>query len=149
MQHKTLYIVLVFCLFLLVLFSLGKGFWGAPETGVHWTEKFFSGVCHQMPDRTYTISGELMAVNTRCFGIFTGLWVGWCFIPFLKSFTVEKKWPYLLLLFAVVIQIIDYSGNMFQLWENTNHSRAFLGFIFGVAMPIFISDQFQKTNHTN
>ncbi|MEX0823326.1 MAG: DUF2085 domain-containing protein, partial [Balneolaceae bacterium] len=86
MQYKKLYGLLLLALMLLVLFSLGKGFWGdSGAVGAHWTEKLFYGVCHQIPERTFTINGSLMAVNTRCFGIFTGLFAGWLLIPVLKN----------------------------------------------------------------
>lgn len=104
----------------------------------------FYGICHQIPERTYSLGGYYMAVNTRCFGIFLGLWLGWFTIPWLNSITTGKRWPLWILSVAVLLQIIDFSGNMTGLWENTNHSRAILGLMLGISVPIAISDLFNK-----
>lgn len=143
MQHKTFYIVLSFALLAIVLFSLGELLWGSSEIR-HWTEWMFYGICHQLPERTYSLGGDFMAVNTRCFGIFLGLWLGWFAIPWLSSLTIGKRWPVWILAGAVILQIIDYSGNLAGVWENTNHSRAVLGLMLGFSVPVAISDLFYK-----
>ncbi len=144
MKYKLLYTGVLIALSLMVLFSLGSGIWGG-EAGGHWTEQLFRGVCHQIPDRTFVFMGELMAVNTRCFGIFLGLLTGWGLIPLLKNRVFKKKWPLACLLFAGLLQIIDYSGNLFLLWENTNSSRFLLGLPLGMFSSIVIADLFQST----
>ncbi|MEX0662720.1 MAG: DUF2085 domain-containing protein [Balneolaceae bacterium] len=146
MQHRKLYIVVSFALLAVVLFSLGEILWGGSESR-HWTEWMFYGICHQIPDRTYSLGGYYMAVNTRCFGIFLGLWLGWFTIPWINRKTIGKRWPIWILTVAVILQIIDYSGNMFDVWENTNHSRAVLGLMLGISVPIAISDLFVRTNN--
>ena len=144
MKNKLLYAGVLIALIFLVLFSLGSGLWGG-NSSPHWTEQLFRGVCHQLPDRTFTFMGELMAVNSRCFGIFSGLLVGWMLIPVLKDHITEKKWPLICLLFAGLLQIIDYSGNLFLLWENTNSSRFILGLPLGIFSSVAIADLFQST----
>lgn len=142
MKHRGLYLGVLSALTALVLFSLGSGLWGG-SSGGHWTEQLFRGVCHQIPIRSFTFMGEPMAVNSRCFGVFTGLWTGWMLIPLLMRFTSEKKWPLFFLLFAALLQIIDYSGNFFLLWENTNSSRFLLGTLLGLGSSIIVADLFQ------
>ena len=144
MKNKALYAGVLIGLMLLVLFSLGSGLWGG-TSGLHWTEQMFRGVCHQIPDRTFTFMGELMAVNSRCFGIFSGILAGWMLIPLLKDKVLEKKWPIACLLFAGLLQIIDYSGNLFLLWENTNSSRFLLGLPLGMFSSIVVVDLFKST----
>jgi len=144
MKNKLLYVGVFIALILLVLLSLGSGLWGG-SSGNHWTEQLFMGVCHQLPDRTFTFMGELMAVNTRCFGIFSGLLAGWGLIPVFSDKISGKKWPLACLLFAGLLQIIDYSGNLFLLWENTNSSRFVLGLPLGMFSSIVIADLFQST----
>lgn len=143
MKHLGLYLGILTAFILLVLLSIGSGLWGG-SAGVHWTEKLFMGVCHQMPDRTFSFMGEPMAVNTRCFGIFNGLLLGWGLIPAFKNVISGKKWPTLCLLFAVLLQIIDYSGNLFLLWENTNSSRFLLGIPLGLFSSLVVADLFQS-----
>jgi uncharacterized membrane protein len=146
MNYKWLYFGVLSALFLMMLTSLGSGFWGG-TAGNHWTEQLYRGVCHQISDRSFTINGQPMAVNSRCFGIFSGMFAGWAFIPALKNKIAGKKWPIWFLLFAGFIQIIDYSGNLFDLWENTNVSRAALGMLFGLSCSIIVADLFQPTNN--
>jgi len=146
MKQKWLYFGVLTALFLLVLFSLGSGLWGSEQTGRHWTEKLFYGVCHQMPDRSFTFNSLPMAVNSRCFGIFFGLFAGWLTIPLSYKLTFKKTWPVKLLLFAVILQIIDFSGNYLQLWVNTNLSRALLGFLLGAGASLSIGDLFYNNN---
>ncbi|WP_069129984.1 DUF2085 domain-containing protein [Rhodohalobacter halophilus] len=143
MKNRGIYVGVLAAFTMLLLFSLGSGVWGGSD-GVHWTEQLFMGVCHQLPDRTFTFMGERMAVNTRCFGIFLGLWIGWVVIPLFNDKIAEKKWPLFCLLFAGLLQIIDYSGNLFLLWENTNSSRFVLGTPLGFFSSLIIADLFQS-----
>jgi uncharacterized membrane protein len=146
MQYRGLYIGVLFALIALVLLSLGKGFWGGDATGRHFTEMLFSGVCHQMTERSIHIGGEPMAVNSRCFGIFLGLLLSWMMIPAFKNLRLKKSAAIRILFFAVMLQIIDYTGNLFHLWENTNLSRALLGGVLGWVSFIVIADHFKPLN---
>lgn len=144
--HPFLYVFVLICSLFIVAVSFGEMLWGTAPTGKHWTEMMFSGICHQLPGRTYSYNGLYMAVNTRCFGIFAGMLAGWILLPLIKKFTVGNRWAILLLLAATILQIADYLGNMIELWSNTNHSRAILGSVFGLAIPLSLSDLFyQKT----
>lgn len=148
MKHVWLWAGMLAGFALLVLISLGAGFWGGNGSSMHWTHRMLSTVCHQMPDRSFFLNGEQMAVNTRCLGVFAGLLAGWVLIPFAGRFTIEKKWPLWFLLVAVMIQIIDVSGNLIQMWENTNRSRFFSGIIPGVAISLMLADRFIRKSRT-
>ena len=129
---------------MLTALSLGELLWGAAKSGVHWTEPFFYGICHQIPDRIITVDGLKMSVNARCFGIFSGMLAAWLFIPIVNRYTQKKNWPVQLFYLAVMVQIIDYTGNQFELWANTIISRLFLGLFLGIAIPVAISDLFYR-----
>ena len=143
MQNRVSYWFLLLAITVLVILSLGGGLWGAEQSIGHWTGKLFEQICHQDPMRSYRLNEVPMAVNSRCFGIFLGLWVGWLSIPFLIHAKFEKYWRNRVLFLAVMLQIIDYMGNHI-LWENTNATRAVLGFILGAAVTLFLSDLFQS-----
>ncbi len=144
-SHPYLYLLVLAGSLLVLAVSLGEMLWGtASGASSHWTEQMFYGLCHQLPDRTYSSGGAMMAVNTRCFGIFAGIAAGWILMPFLAKLTVGNRWPILLLLSALILQFTDYAGNMFELWENTNHSRAVLGSLLGIAVPLSLSDLFHQ-----
>lgn len=148
-NHFLYFLVLILLSFVLIA-SLGEMAWGAAQAGeLHWTEKLFFNLCHQLPDRTYSLDGLMMAVNTRCFGIFLGMAAGWMMIPLAAKHSKGKRWPILLLLAAITLQIVDYLGNLVELWQNTNHSRAFLGALFGTALSVSVSDLFLTDKNTN
>lgn len=142
-SHPFLYFfVLAGTLFILAA-SAGSMLWGNAAPGqLHWTEQLFYGVCHRLPDRTYQIGGSFMAVNTRCFGIFAGLFTGWLLMPVVGKHAAGRKWPLVFLMAAVLLQVVDYMGNLIEIWQNTRHSRALLGALFGFAMPAALADLF-------
>jgi uncharacterized membrane protein len=144
LSQPYLYLFTLICVTFVLLVSLGEVLWGPTEGARHWTEKMFFGVCHQLPDRTYWIDGLMMAVNTRCFGIFSGIVAGWLILPLVGPYAVGKRWPVILLGVAISFQIVDYLGNLAELWHNTNHSRAILGALFGAALSLSVSDMFVK-----
>lgn len=143
MKNAASYWLLFLGLSVLLILSLGGGLWGAEQSIGHWTGKLFENVCHQDPARSFSFNGTPMAVNSRCFGVFTGLWIGWLMIPVLILFTLKKIWTNWLLLLAVMLQIIDYMGNHI-LWENSNISRVVLGLLLGIAVAVFLSDLFKR-----
>jgi len=143
LKHVWLYTGVLISLFLLVIFSLGGGLWGAEKSIGHWTGNLFWGICHQLPQRSFTFNDVQMAVNSRCFGVFLGLLAGWIAIPVMVRLVKRKKWVLWFLFLAVIVQIIDYSGNLFHLWENTNVSRAVLGGMLGFSASIAVFDQFK------
>lgn len=142
MQYRWIYTGVFIALAGVVLAALGPGFWGGTETGLHWTEKLFYGICHQIPQRSFKVNDMPMAVNSRCFGIFCGLFSGWVMIPFRKKRTSEKDWVLWVLALAVILQIIDYTGNLLHWWENTNTSRVVTGGFLGIAASLAVSDLF-------
>lgn len=144
LNYSGLWAIIFVSLALMLVFSLGGGVWGAGQSIGHWTGTLFQNVCHQNPARSFTFNGAPMAVNSRCFGVFAGLLAGWMLIPVCIRLNIKKYWPVRLLLFAVIVQIIDYSGNLFQFWENTNTSRAVLGFILGVSASTAVFDLFKS-----
>lgn len=143
MQHVWFYTGILVALIFLVIISLGGGIWGAEQTIGHWTGRLLEGMCHQMPDRSFSVNGVQMAVNTRCFGIFAGLLAGWLLIPFIVQIRVRKNWTLRLLLVTVMLQIADFTGNLIGLWVNTNISRFSLGLLLGVAVVAVISELFK------
>ena len=144
MSNKWLYSGLWGALLLILLFSMGGGILGAESTLGHWTGDMFRNLCHQDPNRSFFINNLQMAVNSRCFGVFAGLFSGWALIPlYLK--VKSKKNPFLwYLLLALIIQIIDYTGNLFGLWANNNESRFILGYLLGFTASSSVYDLFKS-----
>jgi len=148
MANVKLYFILLIAFSGMVFLSFGGGVWGAEQSINHWTGVLFQSVCHQDPTRSLSLFGTPMAVNSRCFGIFTGILAGWLLIPLLSMFNFKNKQTLMVLLFAVMLQILDYSGNLLGYWENTNLSRVLLGSFLGVAVSLSLSDFFYNDNQT-
>lgn len=148
MDNRKLYYFLLFAISGMVFLSLGGGIWGAGQSINHWTGVLFQSVCHQDPTRSLSVMGTPMAVNSRCFGIFSGVLMGWLLIPGFSAFNFKNKDGLAVLLFAVMLQILDYSGNLMGFWENTNTSRVLLGGFLGLAVSISVSDLFYNENQT-
>lgn len=145
MANKNLYYALLVAFAGMVFLSLGGGIWGAEQSINHWTGVLFQSVCHQDPTRSLSVFGAPMAVNSRCFGIFAGILAGWILIPVLSANNFKNNWGLVILLFAVMLQILDYSGNLLGYWVNTNISRVVLGSFLGIAVSLSLSDFFVTT----
>ena len=90
----------------------------------------FSRVCHQAPERSFTILGLPFAVCHRCFGIYLGLAVGSLFkIPF-STVSMRRIW----IIAAMVPLLIDVVLPLIGLWDNTPASRFLTGHFFGVML---------------
>jgi uncharacterized membrane protein len=144
MQYKILYTVILGGLIFIFVASLGSGVWDRPLNYSDWQYKAFRGVCHQMPERSFHIHDTPMAVNTRCFGIFSGLLGAWLLIPVLVFAVNLKKWPGILLSVAVAVQVIDYAASQLSVWNSSNFSRFFLGIFLGVTLVCMLADQFRN-----
>lgn len=63
----------------MLLIAFGTGLWAPSDLAdwyISWQKQLFAPVCHQNPGRSLWINGAPMAVCERCFGIYSGLWVG-------------------------------------------------------------------------
>lgn len=148
MGNLKLYLFLLASITVMLFLSLGGGIWGAEQSIGHWTGTLFQSVCHQNSERSLSFMGSPMAVNSRCFGVFLGLWVGWMLIPIFLKRKLQRKWVLAVLLFAVMLQIFDYSGNLIGAWTNTNISRVVLGGILGLSVSAAISGLFKNSIKT-
>ena len=108
----------------------------------HWNYVLFSSVCHARPERSYFLQGRQMAVNSRCTGFFTGLWVGLLVLPLLWHRIYGKKWVLFALVGCVFLQAGDVAGNVTGLWANTLGSRFWLGLPLGLFLAMSLSDAF-------
>ncbi len=146
LKHTRFYFGILFTLTVMLFLSLGGGLWGAEQSIGHWTGALFQNVCHQNPERSFLFAGVPMAVNSRCFGVFAGLLAGWILIPAITRLTSKTQWTLRLIILAVLVQIIDYSGNLFQVWQNTNLTRATLGLFLGMSASLAVFKLFKPEN---
>ncbi|MEO7658484.1 MAG: DUF2085 domain-containing protein [Pyrinomonadaceae bacterium] len=100
--------------------------------------QFFGFVCHQLPGRSFHVEGEQMAVCSRCFGVYFGLFSGFAIYPLWRSIEEIEPMARFWLFLSLIPIAIDWSLTVFGIWENTHLSRFITGMILGVACATFI-----------
>ncbi|MEX0771016.1 MAG: DUF2085 domain-containing protein [Balneolaceae bacterium] len=144
MKYKALYLGVLVGLMVLYVASLGSGVWNRPADYTGWPYRMFYGVCHQIPERSFAINGIPMAVNSRCFGIFSGLFLAWLALPLLIRTLQGRIWPVKILGVAVILQIIDFTGSQFAIWSSSNILRFAFGAVLGIAVVMVLTDSFKS-----
>ena len=97
-----------------------------------WQQVIMMGLdpfCHQIPERSPHINGIQLAVCHRCFGIYTGLFLG----PWVMLLTRhwESDLPLLVLAVSLAPAAFDWTLDVAGLMENTPVSRIVTGVLFG------------------
>ena len=100
--------------------------------------KFFSYICHQLPERSFHIFGHQFGVCSRCFGVYFGLLAGVAVYPLWRRIDEIEPITRFWLFLSLVPIGIDWSLTAFGIWENTFLSRFLTGLILGVACATFI-----------
>lgn len=100
--------------------------------------KFFSFLCHQMPERSFHLENHAFAVCARCFGVYSGLLAGFAAYPIFRSIENIEPLPRFWLFLSIIPAAVDWSLGVFNIWENTHWSRFLTGFILGAACAFFI-----------
>ncbi len=131
----------------LLLSSAGGGVWGQEGAWItQWQHRIFQAVCHQAPDRSFWMGGQPMAVCSRCFGIYGGVFLGLLAGPL---FTERRLWSGKLLVHLLIaftlLNVGDLLGNMLAFWQNTLAVRFGLGGLLGVSAALVISFAFVQT----
>ncbi|MGI8469372.1 MAG: DUF2085 domain-containing protein [Pyrinomonadaceae bacterium] len=119
--------------------------------------KFFSYLCHQMPERSFYFDGNPLAVCARCFGFYAGFFLGIIVYPLFRTLYYTEPLPRVWLFAAMIPMGVDWSLTFFGIWENTHFSRLATGLILGAACAFFIvpaaveigyflGEKFQKKN---
>lgn len=145
MKEKPLYfMVLVLSAFLFVI-ALGGGLFGQQAPWfMQWQHRLFVHLCHQMPDRSFWLNGQPMAVCSRCLGIYSGLFTGLVIGPVLGRW-IQKSYLKKFLLVTVILNIVDVTGNIAGFWTNTLLSRFVIGFSLAVIAGLILAQAFIKT----
>lgn len=144
LQHKQWYLAVAVMAAGLVIIAMGGGLFGqAGPWFDQWQHKAFRTLCHQIPERSYTLNGTPMAVCSRCFGLYASFAFGWLTFPLAGRWVrAIKPWSKKLLLGVVLINMIDIIGNVLGFWENTLASRLWMGAIVGIAAALILGHEF-------
>jgi uncharacterized membrane protein len=99
---------------------------------------FFSGVCHQIPARSFHIRGEPLAVCARCTGVYAGFLAGAFVFPLVRKRLKGGFPPAWILGAALMPAIADFALGHFGLYDSGNVLRLVTGLIPGAAASFFI-----------
>lgn len=110
---------------------------GHPEFAVR-IYNGFSYLCHQIPERSFHLSGHQFAVCSRCTGLYAGFALATLSYPLFRSLR-RTDTPRILWLFASALPLaIDFSLTYFGIWQNNHFTRFTTGALFGAVAAIFI-----------
>lgn len=109
----------------------------------------FARVCHQLPERSFHLSGHPLAVCARCLGIYVGLAAGVLLYPLVRSLRSAETPARLWLFVAVAPTAIDFSLGFFGIWANTHLSRLLTGALLGATAAFFIVPGLIDLSRTN
>jgi uncharacterized membrane protein len=99
---------------------------------------FFSKICHQQASRSFFIFGKQMAVCSRCTALYFGFLFGTLLYPLLQRTMKDLQPPKILLLFAAIPIVIDFSLGGLGILENTFLTRSITGLILGSVVAFYI-----------
>ncbi|KAB2909960.1 MAG: DUF2085 domain-containing protein [Ignavibacteriaceae bacterium] len=133
---------------LLLLFLLTTAllpFFSDATAGLYpFVKLLFSGICHGISDRCFHINGAALPLCARCFGIYSGLFLGSFLSLFLLHFDFQSKkltqrrYLWLALTPIIVHKIVELVGLL-----SPSVGLAFTtGFVSGLLLFLYISNRF-------
>ncbi len=143
-RQTGLYLLVLLLGFLVVVVALGGGLFQQEASWyLQWQHQAFMSLCHQIPERSFWLGGQPMAVCSRCIGVYSGFLVGWGILPFWSKFNLgEKVAMKKAALFVLLLNFFDIVGNVLGFWENTLVSRLVLGILMGGSGALIFSGDF-------
>ncbi len=104
-----------------------------------WIFLFFSKICHQIPERSFSCHGHSMAVCARCAGIYYGSFTGVILFPFFAKviYVIESK-SRILYGIACFPIIIDFIFTKAGIIHSSNVVRHATGLFSGLIVSIIL-----------
>jgi uncharacterized membrane protein len=99
---------------------------------------FFSGVCHQIPERSFHFWGEPLAVCSRCSGVYAGFLIGALLLPVVRRGLKGEFPPAWILGAALLPAMADFGLAHLGVYDSGNVLRAATGLIPGATASLFI-----------
>jgi uncharacterized membrane protein len=107
------------------------------EEIIHFFNFIGSIVCHQRPERTFVIGGQLLPVCARDTGGYLGLLVGYVVLLFRRNKSKGPPSLWMTLLLSMPL-IIDVATQTLGFRESNNSLRLLTGLFFGVTVLPFL-----------
>ncbi len=97
----------------------------------------YSPLCHQIPDRCFTLRGFPTAVCGRCLGVYIGFVAGLLIFPLIKR-PRDLSLPRVLFLFLFTLPLaVDGIAGLLNLWDSPISLRFTTGFLWGTPLPFY------------
>jgi len=90
---------------------------------------FFQPTCHQIPERSFFINGEPLAVCVRCFAFYTG---GLLFLGYILIRKIQTKLNLKLIAILSFPVIIDFLMEKIGIYQNIEELRFVTGLLLGM-----------------
>lgn len=143
LRNGALFLIIGAASLFLFILALGPGLYSIPGAQIYnWQYQGFDLLCHQLPDRSFKVSGFQMAVCSRCIGIYGAFMVGWLLLPFLWKVNISLRSKIGWLIGLIILNLADVFGNFIGLWTNTLYSRMILGIMLGLSVAILFTNEF-------
>ena len=91
-----------------------------------------------MPERSFLLAGEPLAVCARCAGLYAGALGGLLLYPFVRPLAFASAPRRGWLFPAVAPTALDFALGFFGLWENTHWSRFLTALPAGAACAFYV-----------
>lgn len=102
------------------------------------TYSFFSTTCHQEEARSFIITGNQVAVCSRCLVIYLSFTLGTIVYPFVRNLGKTQMPPLWILLSAAGIMFLDAVAGLIGFYENSFLTRSITGGLLGFVLPFYI-----------
>jgi uncharacterized membrane protein len=99
---------------------------------------FFSPVCHQIPERSFHISGYPLAVCARCTGIYGGFLLGVLIYPIFKRLEKSALPPRWILVVGILPTIIEMIVSKFKIIDSNPIFSGLSGLILGCIVSFYV-----------
>ena len=98
----------------------------------------YQPICHQLPERSYFLSGFPCGVCSRCSAIYLAFLLGTLLYPFVRGLDNPLLPPRWVLIIAVLPMLVDATWIGPSLYEVTLFTRGFTGGCFGIVLPFVL-----------
>lgn len=97
----------------------------------------FSPLCHQIPERCFTLGGRPLAVCARCLGIYSGFAGGLALFPLVRGFARPVLPRFRVFLLLAAPMALDALAGIAGVWSSPGPARFATGFLWGTLLPFY------------
>jgi uncharacterized membrane protein len=98
----------------------------------------FHPICHQLPERSFHLFDEKLAVCSRCSSIYFASFVATIAYPIITPTLQHSNTPRSLLLAALLPMLINVGLDFLGIHASTFTTRTITGAVFGFVLPFFV-----------